>query len=59
MDSKNVLWVKGRSVCRCPRCLITVDPEQTYCKVCGYGKEETAGYDDYYDHDCSGLLEDD
>lgn len=49
MDSKNDMWVRGHSVCRCPRCLITVDPEQTYCKVCGYGKDETAGYDDKAD----------
>ena len=58
MASKKDMWVRGRSVCWCPRCLITVDPEQTYCVVCDYGKAETAGYDDFYDRDCSGLLED-
>lgn len=59
MDNKNNLWVKGHSIYRCPRCLITVDPEQTKCFVCGYGEDDTAWYDDYYDRDYSGLLEDD
>jgi hypothetical protein len=34
-----------------------VEPEQHHCLVCGYG-QDIEGYDaDYYDHDCSGLLE--
>ena len=57
MDSK---WIRGRITCWCPRCLITVKPEQEQCLVCGYGQDETDIYDGctgYDDHNCSGLLD--
>ena len=62
MDNKQELWVRGHSVCWCPRCLVTVDPEQTHCLVCGYCKDVTdinVGHTGHDDNDCSGLLEED
>jgi hypothetical protein len=37
-----------------------VEPEQVHCLVCGYGVDVTdinVGDNGYYDHDCSGLLD--
>lgn len=62
MDKTKCVWVVRQGICMCPRCLVTVEPEQTHCLVCGYGMGETdiyVGCSGYDDHDCSGLLEED
>ena len=61
MDNKR-LWHSGHGISWCPRCRVTVDPQQTHCVVCDYGLDVTdinVGNTGYEDRDCSGLLEED
>jgi hypothetical protein len=62
MNSNKRIWHRGHGFSWCPRCLVCVHPEQTYCRVCGYGLDAAdinVGHTGYDDHDSSGLLEED